>query len=219
MDLGSQLRAEAFRCQICTGNTDFRTPLQGIPYTKFPPIIGAQGEAQVLFIGINPRRSNTNLKLHEWLMESSDHFDQLAKNHYFDGRAYIASNGPEPHYHSHMIVIEGVFEKGRLFESVAAVTELFLCASEKAPPTFNKSPCADRYLSRVIERVQPKVIIAVGSTVKKHLGQHFQMLTGVPIEQMAHPRNLWGLSYQEKVCRLQPTINKVRKILDKEESK
>src|SRR5688572_8326199 len=46
------------------------------------------------------------------------------------GRPYIAPDAEQEHYHCHMIVIAGVCGAGTSFESVAAVTELFLCASE-----------------------------------------------------------------------------------------
>ena len=50
-----------------------------------------------------------------------------------------------------------------LFEEKAAVTELLLCASANEPSSFRfrKSPCAERYLARTLEIVQPHVVIAV----------------------------------------------------------
>jgi hypothetical protein len=216
-DLGRTLRREVFKCEECTGVLDFQRPRQGGPFYKFPPLIGALGHAPLLFIGINPRKSITNQCLHEWLMNSPGAFDQLAKNRYFDGKPYIAKDGPEPHYHCHAIVVEKVFGRGTSFESVGAVTELFMCASKSAPVPpdtlkSEKSVCAARYLLRVIELVQPDVIVSVGGTVRRHLARHFEKAIRVPVVYMEHPKYLYGTGPIEKVGRLQPTIKEVRRI-------
>jgi uracil-DNA glycosylase len=209
---------KVFGCEECSDIVDFRRPPHGGPFYKFPPIIGAQGRAPLLFIGINPRRTDTNRDLHEWLMRSSENFERLAaKNRDEKDETYIAPAGPEPHYHCHAIVVEGVFGNGTLFESKAAVTELFLCASKSAPMTYDrlkseKSPCADRYLSKVMELVQPEVIISVGGTVKGHLSQFFTKPINVPVVFMKHPAGLYRMSQSEKVLELQPTINAIKEV-------
>ena len=214
------LRKKVFGCEECANIADFRRPPGGGPFYKFPPIIGAQGAAPLLFIGINPRRSGSNQDLHEWLMRSLANFEQLSRNRDLDGNPYITPFAREGHCHCHATVVEEVFGRGTKFESKAAVTELFLCASETMPPslTYAKSGCAQRFLSQVIAITKPKVIIAVGEMVKRHLHQHFDKTTGVPIIPMVHPRNLKrqrfqpDLRYQEMAERLQPTIEAIREV-------
>ena len=212
------LRMKVFGCEECTDIVAFRRPPHGGPFYKFPPILGAQGTAPLLFIGINPRRTDTNRDLHEWLAGSPDNFERLAaKNRDEKDEAYIARAGPEPHYHCHAIVVEEVFGHGTLFESKAAVTELFLCASKSAPVTYDRlkserSPCADRYLSEVMELVQPEVIVSVGSTVKGHLSRYFTKMINVPVVYMKHPAGLNRMSHSEKVLELQPTINAIKEV-------
>src|SRR5690606_12962134 len=123
-----------------------------------------QGKADLLFVGINPRRSDTNLDLHDWLMKSPENFERLANNTTARGERYVAINGKEEHYHCHMIVVEGVFGPGTIFETKAAVTELYLCANESGSALLKKgrSPCASQYLSRCVKIVQPSVVVAVG---------------------------------------------------------
>src|SRR5437879_4130633 len=109
------LRNDVFVCEQCAELGPFkRSPHNGRLY-KFPPIIGAKGEAGLLFIGINPRRSGTNLELHHWLTESADNFASLACNRRAKGEAYIEADGKEEHYQCHMIVIEGLFGAGTKF--------------------------------------------------------------------------------------------------------
>lgn len=129
----AEIRNEVFKCERCTNVVEFSRPVNRGPFFKFPPIIGAQGEADLLFIGINPRRSDSNLDLHNWLMESPKAFEQLANNVQKDKRFYIGGYGDEEHYHCHMIVVEGVFGSNTAFDAKAAVTELLLCASLKVP--------------------------------------------------------------------------------------
>jgi hypothetical protein len=206
---------KVFGCEECTDIVHFRRPPHGGPFYKFPPVIGAQGNAPLLFIGINPRRSHTNRCLHDWLVNSPGAFEQLAKNRDQNAEPYIAPDGPEEHYRCHAIVVEEVFAKGSAFESSAAATELFLCASKGMPVSFDtlkRKPCvcAARYLLDVIKLVQPRVIVSVGDTVNEHLAQHFSNMISVPIVFMQHPKYLYGMSTSEKVRRLQPTINKLR---------
>jgi hypothetical protein len=172
----------------------------------------------LLFIGINPRRSNTNLCLHDWLLKSPSAFEQLAKNRDQNARPYIARDGPEEHYHCHAIVVDELFPTAKSFESAAAATELFLCASYGLPVSFDdlkRKPCfcAARYLLDVINLVKPQAIVSVGSTVKQHLDRHFSSAICVSIVVMEHPKYLYGMTPIEKARRLQPTINKLRESL------
>jgi hypothetical protein len=123
----------------------------------------------LLFVGINPRRAGKeNLALHDRLMADVGTFEALARN--WDGqRAYIAANGPEPHYSSHVQVVEGVFGSGAKFEDHAAVTELFFCASTdsgRLPPV--RSQCADRYFDVVLRLVALRVVVCVGARVFRY---------------------------------------------------
>ena len=211
-----QIRKEVFGCEWCDGIPAFQRPPTGGSFYKFPPIIGAQGPAQLLFVGINPRRSDTNRELHNWLMQSPDAFAQLAENRQQDGRPYVAHDGDEEHYRCHAVVVEGVFVgHERRFESKAAVTELYFCASESGSELLElgRSPCAERYLSRVIDIVKPSIVIAVGWKAHNHLGQHFSDIIRCRSVRMEHPRYLRGLSNAEKQARLRPTIEEVVKIL------
>jgi len=147
-DRQSLLRT-VYGCQSCPESFGFSQPVAGRPCFKFPPTIGASGKADLLFVGINPRRAG-NLALHDALMADIGAFEGLARN--WDGRqAYIAASGPEPHYWSHVQVVEVVFGVGAKFEDHAPVTELFFCASADStglPPV--RSECADRYFETVL---------------------------------------------------------------------
>ena len=60
-----KLLTEVFGCERCADLGAFtRSPDNGRFY-KFPPTIGACGEAELLFIGINPRQDERNLNLHK----------------------------------------------------------------------------------------------------------------------------------------------------------
>jgi hypothetical protein len=64
-----QLLHDSYSCSRCPEMFGFSISPNG-GYFKFPPIIGATGKADILFVGINPRRSDTNLHLHQSLMTS-----------------------------------------------------------------------------------------------------------------------------------------------------
>src|SRR5438552_1806554 len=120
-----------FLCTTCPERYGFSRSESG-PYFKFPPTIGATGIADLLFVGINPRFSG-NEPLFERLMRHRETFQDLSQNR--DGeRAYIAVDGVERHYETHMKILEGVYGKGAKFEEHAVVTELFFCATKEAPP-------------------------------------------------------------------------------------
>lgn len=209
------LMAEVFGCEHCAQVRAFsRSPANGRFY-KFPPIIGKQSRTEILFVGINPRRSHSNEGLHEWLMASPENFAKLAGNGSPDGRRYVAADGKEEHYHCHMMVVEGVFGAGTRFEDVAAVTELMHCASPNEPTILSrqKSPCAGLYLQRVMDIVKPRVVIAVGSGVRRHCLKYFEDVVLSPPVSMEHPRFLAGKSRGEKLTAMRPTIEATRKAL------
>jgi hypothetical protein len=135
---------------------------------RFPPVIGATVASPLLFVGINPRASDSNRHLHEALMRDFATFRALAGNRCRD-RHYIGPRGLERHYSAHVQIAERIFPR-QPFDEVAAVTELFFCASQSSqglrePP----SPCADKYFERVLGAIRPKIIFAVGRPVEENL--------------------------------------------------
>ena len=211
-----KLRTEVFGCESCTHITDFARPSSGGPFYKFPPLIGGEKGVPLLFIGINPRRTKSNFELHDWLMSSPENFSKLSRNQQADGCSYISPGAKEEHYHCHAIVVKELFGSTTAFESKAAVTELLLCASESGAGLLHleKSRCAEKFLPRVIKIVQPRVVVAVGSTVRKHLERHFNNIIKIKIIEMDHPSYLHGLNDDEKRQRLEPTINELRRALN-----
>jgi uracil-DNA glycosylase len=197
-------------CQICSSGFS-RSP-NGKNY-RFPPLIGATGHASILFVGINPRISESNKVLHERLLNSEESFRLLARNRLEDGSPYISLKATERHYHSHMLIVEGVFGSGCPFEAKAAVTELFLCASMNAPSLWQtRSVCAERFLKTSISLVEPKVIVAVGATVRKHLKKHFDQMLAIPLVEMEHPRFHFNLTFSERRKRLRSTIDAIKNL-------
>ncbi len=143
----------------------------GRPF-RFPPTIGATGTAPLLFVGINPRISESNRDFHNALLQDSSAFIELARNR-FQGRTYIGKQGLERHYSAHVRIANEIFPE-QPFEKVAAVTELFFCASASSRELpFAHSPCAERYFERVLAMVQPHVVFAIGRTVEKYLARRY----------------------------------------------
>lgn len=177
------LIAEVFACTHCEGvGLPFSRSRDGRFY-RFPPIIGATGPAALLFVGINPRVSDSNQVLHDDIIENFDSFAALAKNRVL-GHAYIARNGLEDHYRIHIRVAESLFP-AMPFESVAAVTELHFCASESSTGfPRDTSRCADKFLGSVLRLVAPKIIFAVGNPVERTLSRKFRnTLRGHPLAE------------------------------------
>ena len=220
-----QLLRDSYSCSRCPETFGFSISPNG-GYFKFPPIIGATGKADILFVGINPRRSNTNLHLHQSLMTSKRAFKDLSANR-INGAAYIDPSGGEPHYHHHLEIIRKVYGEPRTFESCAAVTELFLCATaDSSDLPKPDSQCADHFLPDVLAIVHPKVIVAVGSRVLDYfktkvgtriapdeviiswLGRKF------PVVRMPHPGNN-KLSDEQRHSEINTCIRKIRKYLGK----
>ena len=198
-------------CQICPSGFS-RSPSG--KFYRFPPLIGATRHAIILFVGINPRISETNRWLHERLINSEESFRNLAGNRLDDGSPYISLNAVERHYHSHMLVVHGVFGSECAFETVAAVTELSLCASTDAPSALQaKSVCAQKHLETSMNIIKPQVVVAVGATVKKHVTGNFGNLLAMPPVEMEHPRFHFNLSLAEKRRRLQPVVDAIKTFL------
>ena len=211
---------DAYSCSRCPAIFGF-TPSSSGSYFKFPPLIGANDQADLLFVGINPRRSASNSNLHHQLMSSKKAFKDLAANR-VNGSPYIHHDSGEPHYHDHLEIIRQVYGKPRLFESCACVTELFLCASKNsAGLPHPESPCAAHFLPMILEIIQPKVIVAVGSRVFAYFKTQPGFLEAkdewaflhhgqkVPVIKMPHPGNSKLAPSQRRVA-IQAAALKIR---------
>ncbi len=221
----SRLISQVFKCSHCAGsNLPFKRCGSGTFY-RFPPIIGAFGKAPILFVGINPRVSDSNADLHDSIVVSRKAFGALARNRVGKG-AYIARDGPEPHYYLHVDVADRLFP-GVPFESIAAVTELHFCASEdSAKLPSDSSRCADRYLGRVLEIVSPTVVFAVGRHVEATLQARAKSWTGklviswatgaAPVLFLPHPNSRGPKEEQGEQIR--SAIAKARKYLREREA-
>jgi hypothetical protein len=212
----SALRRTVFSCTSCAPlGLGFTRPSPDKAFFKFPPTIGAFGSAPLLFVGINPRFSGSNHSLHALLMSDPSHFDVLSQNkNPLDHLPYVSRSGAEGHYHPHAEVAERVFP-GKRFAEVAAVTELFLCASENATGVGARildSPCAERFMEQTVAQVSPRVIIPVGKMVLRYFrdgaGRRFEHR--VPVVPMSHP-NAYG---SDKQWSIEWTIDAVKAVLE-----
>jgi hypothetical protein len=141
---------------------------------RFPPTIGALNSAPLLYVGINSRISDSNRSLHDSLMRDYLTFQNLAANRHETDRPYIGVGG-EPHYTRHRRTAQEIFPQ-YTFEAVAAVTELFFCASSSASGLpITTSQCAKKYLDRVIRWVRPMVIFTVGQKVKEYIDARYRL--------------------------------------------
>lgn len=167
------LISKVFSCSYCdTVGLPFVRNTVGKFY-RFPPIIGAMGQAPLLFVGINPRVSYSNQVLHDTIVSDPARFEDLAKNRVGD-RKYIGTNGLEAHYAVHVKVANKLFPD-RTFEAVAAVTELHFCASKSSIGLpYAKSQCAAMYFALVIAIVKPTIVFAVGKHVERTLRAMYQ---------------------------------------------
>lgn len=195
------LRREVYGCDACAPLAlGFSRPRPGAGFYKFPPIIGAQGAAPLLFVGLNPRRSSTNLDLHEHIMADAAAFDDLAHNQ-VGGLPYVEVDGAERHYRVHARIAAALFP-GRRFEEIAAVTELYFCATDSSEGLQKgERRCAERHLGLVFQIVRPRVVIAVGRDAERYLRPRFGAQNGpfraapggvrVLVVPVRHP-NAWG---------------------------
>jgi uracil-DNA glycosylase len=218
-----QLLRDAYFCKLCPTKFGFRFSPIG-SYFKFPPMIGATHPADILFVGINPRRSSSNHSLHNTLMTSKEAFKNLASNRIND-KPYIHPSSDEPHYHDHLEIIRRVYGDARSFESCAAVTELFLCATAKSDKLpYPDSQCADHFLPLVLDIVQPKAMVAVGSRVMRYFktkpakfrasDEIVITLAGhnFPVVRMPHPANK-RISESQRRSEINDCVHKLRKLL------
>ena len=175
------LRQRVFKCEVCAGSGfGFSRIDADAPLSKFPPTIGSSRAAPLLFIGTNPRISNTNRQLYVEIMRSPESFDLLAQD-VWRGRSYLRFGEPGHHYDLHIAIAHKAFP-GRSFASVAAVTELFLCATLDGGLLPNAgSKCADLYLDEVARQVGPQVVVAVGAKARDYLVGR-RLCTGIPFK-------------------------------------
>ena len=174
-DAHHALLDDVYACARCDAPTfGFELAEPGAGYYKFPATIGATAAASILFVGINPRRSESNARLHQDVMRSAAAFRTLAGNRIPDSRGrpirrYIDRHGTERHYDLHVEIVETAFGVSARFEDYAAVTELLLCASASSPPVdLTTSPCAKAFLARTVDQVRPEVIVGVGAAVDEY---------------------------------------------------
>jgi uracil-DNA glycosylase len=222
----SQLMDAVFRCRRCPTAYGFLSKTPDEPYFKFPPIIGKTYDAKLLFVGINPRISGRgpNWLLHCALMRDKSNFLSLSEN-VVDKKPYIAlNNGQEGHYLAHARLVEMLFGPDCNFEEVAAVTEIFLCATKDS--TFLPNPesqCADLYFGDTVLLTNPQVIVAVGERVMRYFNilpnkqwvQDHMVLKfenrDIPVVKMPHPGNP-KLTEFEKNEGLAETAKRIREI-------
>ena len=174
MDL--KILQKAWACRDCRAPHEFETFRPEGGYHKFPPVIGKQQDADILFVGLKPRRSDSNLVLHESIMGDFGKFADLAKNR-VNGKPYIGEPRQEEHYRFHYEVTEAIYGHRVPFENYAAVTELWLCAAldkHGLPKNTDGSirrnrECRENFLLGTVERIKPVVIIALGRFVVENL--------------------------------------------------
>jgi hypothetical protein len=173
-----------YSCAACGEGYGFERAASG-GFFKFPPTIGATGRADLLFVGVNPRRSGTNIDLATAAMTSREAFQVLAGNREPDARGragarYLRRQGSERspyrwegHYAVHVEIVEAVWGRGSHFEDHAAVTELYLCSTLNTASGERQlhwdSPCASRYFGRIVAQIRPRVIVAVGAPPRDYL--------------------------------------------------
>jgi uracil-DNA glycosylase len=224
MEAMSELLEQVFACRRCDEAWGFssRTPSAG--YFKFPPLIGKGRDAQLLFVGINPRISDSNRWLHEHLMRTKANFLSLSAN-IVRSRSYIGFKGQESHYRFHVQFVNEAVGGDLPFEQVAAVTEIFFCATRDSRNLPNPgSPCADLYFGEIVRQTNPVVIVSVGARVMSYFTtrQH-EYRTGdqlflkfddrsVPVVRMPHPADP-NLSESEKRQQFFCVAAKTRKML------
>ncbi len=213
-----RFRNDVYSCCDCANlGFGFTRPNKNSPLYKFPPTIGAKGEAPLLFIGINPRISKSNCFLHMALMSNPKKFNDLACNRYGNYN-YIAINGMERHYNIHALIASSVFP-GKSFEDTAAVTELFLCAKETSEDLpLDNSPCADKYLDRTINQVKPRVIIPLGRIVLSYLQTKFSQREDIfSVETGGHSVTVIPMNHPspraKKIWPTEWTIEKIRAVI------
>ena len=168
---------EVYRCRECADEgrsfvSEFTEARPGF-FHKFPPLIGGTGKVEVLFVGYNPRRTD-NLNIHNFAMAKFRNFCALSNNVDHNGNRYIGSSPSapdhEPHYELHDEIVQRVF--GEPFENVAAVTEMYLCASEDGQLLQTKnSPCAKRFLMRTLRIADPTYIVTFGVGLPRFFGR------------------------------------------------
>jgi hypothetical protein len=187
---------------------------------KFPPTIGAPGKAPILFIGINPRRTD-NLEIHDFAMRSKANFKRLSRNIDHHHQPYIAPPSfptaweREDHYDRHIEIVDRTFRLP--FGKVAAVTEMFLCATPKGTGLYTSdSRCAKEYLLRTIQQVQPAFIVTFGARTPLYFSQKIRNLKANIASLKASPIHLpfpswrWRDTMDEAVTWAVDVINAVR---------
>jgi hypothetical protein len=178
----NEVHRAVYNCDFCRNlGFGFTRPIGQVGFYKFPPTIGAVGEAPLLYIGINPRKSG-NESLYDLIMTDQSAFKALSQNKIGNER-YITDGGPETHYRPHMRIVQSAFGETAQFEKHAVVTELFFCATADSSALAKmKSPCANTYMEQVVHQVKPRLIVCVGKMVIEYLRWKFSVESDEPFE-------------------------------------
>jgi len=171
------LLQQVYSCRECAIEgrsfvSEFSEARPGFFY-KFPPLIGGAGRVKLLFVGYNPRRTK-NLAIHNFAMGSFQNFCTLSNNLDHHGQRYVGSlkSAPdhEEHYELHDDIVQRVF--GVPFDDAAAVTEMYLCASQDGQRLQTKnSPCAKRHLMPALNIADPDHIVTFGVGLPRFFGR------------------------------------------------
>ena len=92
-------------------NSGIQQAGEGQTVLQISTLIGARGNTDLLFIGINPRVSNTNRNLHNWLMASEIAFNKIAHNQLENGEPYVAVDGGRRTLPLAPLLVKTIFEK------------------------------------------------------------------------------------------------------------
>jgi hypothetical protein len=154
---------------------------------KFPPI--GFGKRPLMFIAINPRLTN-NRQHYVEIMSSLDKFKALSRNevfgsHYIRSPSAVTGSNRESFYDDQQKIAAVAFPN-MPFVDVACSAEMYFCASENGDGlACDHSPCAQKYLRRLIEDyVQPDLIVTFGNRIPFFFENH---LIGIAPKVMPLP--------------------------------
>jgi hypothetical protein len=124
------LQANVFSCRACVANAEpfgFDFDATGNP-KKFPPTIGATGQAKLLFMALCPRPTNNYVL--DWCMSGLEKFAILGANQNQDGDNYLESYDKEDFYRPYVEIAAEAY-KDRPFNDVATVSDLGVATLER----------------------------------------------------------------------------------------
>lgn len=180
----SILQSKVYSCRACVDNGEpfgFEFDANGCP-KKFPPTIPTGGEKKLLFMALCPRPTNNYVL--DWAMSDPDNFATLGANQNQDGDSYLESYDKEDFYRPFVEIAAEAY-KGRSFNEVATVSDLYFCAMPSRQLRRN-SPCANLHLPDLIAEVRPKAIITQGNRTmhyfRKYVPAGCRYMNAYPIQ-------------------------------------